>query len=182
MPNIHKNLLEKLAIYKKKHPQESKITDKFIDFVFSNPNCFSRRLEAGHLTTSCFLVGKEQSSCLLLHHKKLNKWLQPGGHLDGQSPQEAILKEIKEETGLQEVDFLQNEIFDLDIHFIAPYKDTKKHYHYDIRFLIGAKTENIKKNHESKAICWVQFDKLSKYTTERSILRMLQKFLNAEKL
>jgi len=80
-----KQLLEQLAGYRKRWPEEHETTDRFTRFVQSHENCFDRALTVGHVTGSAWIVDHEQRSVVLMHHRKLDRWLQPGGHADGES-------------------------------------------------------------------------------------------------
>ena len=176
MEKNQQDLLQQIKKYQLNYPQEIAITKKFTNFIKKNQNCFSAQLVKGHITASGFLLNQKKDSCLLVFHQKLQKWLQPGGHLENELPQTAVLREVYEETGLKFVSFLQKEIFDLDIHSIPTYKNTKAHLHFDIRYLLYIKTnQKIKKNAESKDIRWVKLKKIIDYTTEKSILRMQSK-------
>ena len=112
-----------------------------------------------------------------MHHKKLNKWLQLGGHCDGESDCLSVaVREAHEESGLQRVTPVSADIFDIDIHLIPPRHSEPSHYHYDIRFLMRAdSTAPLIQNQESIALRWVARDALHQLTTERSVTRMLDK-------
>ena len=80
-----RNLLEWLHKYRSTHPDEVETADRFIDFVESEPRCFERDCWAGHITGSAWLVDPAGEALLLTHHKKLDMWVQLGGHSDGDS-------------------------------------------------------------------------------------------------
>ena len=86
--------------------QEKAILERFIDFITTEKNCFERSSLHGHITASALLLNKSKNKTLLTLHKKLNKWLQVGGHADGcTQPEEVALKEAYEESGLVQIDF-----------------------------------------------------------------------------
>ena len=88
-----------------------------------------------------------------------------------------LIREVQEETGLRNINFLQKEIFVLDIHLVPLYKNNKEHWHYDLRSLLQERSlQKIKKNSESQNIQWVKFEAIKNYTKEKSILRMLYKY------
>ena len=150
---------------------------QFLDFISKNENCFLRENLQGHLTASAFVLNKAKTKTLLLHHAKLNRWLQPGGHADGDSDLAAVaLKETQEETGLKNLELIDYKIFDIDIHTIPQRKDVPEHLHYDVRFLIIAQeNEAFTVSHESTALAWIPLGEVVNYCNDASILRMVGK-------
>src|SRR5438045_3238802 len=131
---------------------EAQMLDRFRRFVATQPHCFERSLLEGHVTGSAWIVDADAAQVLLLHHRKLDRWLQPGGHCDGDSDVLRVaLREAREETGLQRLAPVSPALFDLDIHWIPQRGDVPDHWHYDARFLLrAAPNEEFKHNHESK--------------------------------
>jgi len=171
-----KQLLAQLAQYASSiyiTQEEQSTLTRFKDFVAQNPTCFERS-NAGHVTSSIWIVSHDKDKALLTHHKKLNIWLQLGGHNDGDHDCKAVaLKEAQEESGITTFNFLIPTIFDIDIHPIP----TKCAYHYDIRYLLQALPEaSYTVSEESHDLAWIPHDQLEKYTTERSVLRLNEKF------
>jgi len=135
-------------------------------------------LNTGHITASAWIIDNGGASALLVHHRKLNKWLQPGGHTDGSEDVAAeALREAIEETGLSTIRLATNQIFDLDIHQIPAHGAVTAHFHYDIRFLLIADMLlPITTSHESHDVKWFDFDQISRLTNHtRSIERMILK-------
>jgi 8-oxo-dGTP pyrophosphatase MutT (NUDIX family) len=116
------------------------------------------------------------AAVLLMHHKKLQKWLQPGGHCDGNSNFiEVAQKELWEETGLK-LNPVSSEAFDLDIHSIPASSAESAHLHYDWRVLFTADSRApMPKNDEGNLVKWVPLLEISEHTREESILRMVRK-------
>ena len=138
---------------------------------------FHRETLEGHITASAFIVSFDHHKVALLHHAKLNKWLQPGGHCDGNPDTWAVAqKEAQEETGISHF-ISQNEIWDVDVHWIPDRKDVPGHWHYDIRYLLQTQEgeETLRGNEESHAVKWVLGEELPLFTQESSIHRMWQK-------
>lgn len=142
---------------------------------------FYRSCMPGHFTASAWVLGSSGKHVLLLQHVKLNCWLQPGGHCDGDQDFLAVAtKEAYEETGLRHIKLMQEAIFDVDVHLIPPRKNELSHYHYDVRFLFEADDAVAPiKNHESEAVAWVPLDQVATLTQETSILRMVEKSIGS---
>jgi 8-oxo-dGTP pyrophosphatase MutT (NUDIX family) len=155
------------------------IKSRFLDFVASEPSCFLRSNLLAHITGSCWLLDPLQENVLLTHHKKLNKWLQLGGHADGESDiLHVALREAHEESGIVGCSAINEHIFDLDIHEIPEHKGVPAHFHYDVRFALSAPHKNFKISSESHGLAWVSIVKLaSDVSTHESLRRMAKLWL-----
>jgi len=173
---LHRDaLIEKLKAYRPEFKEEKDFRVLFLSFIKNNSNCFERSLLSGHITGSAWIINEQNTACLLTHHQKLNKWLQLGGHADGDPDIINVAnKEAVEESGLKSLNLISKEIFDLDIHTIPARKNEPEHYHYDVRFLFTADDkEKLIVSSESKDLAWVSYQKLEKVSQRnQSILRM----------
>lgn len=142
--------------------------------------CWQRSTLAGHITASAFVLNKSRSHALLLHHAKLDRWLQPGGHIDANErfPYESALREAREETGLSSLSLASTQLFDIDIHRIPARGADPAHLHYDVRFLIIAADESVALSEESLGFKWLPLEKIA-HEMEPSLARMAQKSLHA---
>lgn len=172
-----KSLLTLLRAYTPSDAHERAMWQDTILFVEAHPNCFERSLMKGHITGSAWIVSPDREQVVLIHHRKLDRWLQPGGHADGDPDVAAVaLREAQEETGLQSLKLLSPTIFDVDVHQIPAKGEAPAHYHYDIRFLFEADTsEAFQQTLETKDIKWVEIEKVPVFTTDLSVLRMIYK-------
>jgi len=175
---MHRNKL--LALLRGHQPstiEEQRASRQTIQFVESNINCYNRENPGGHLTASAWIINRNNSDVLLTHHRKLNKWIQCGGHADDETDIAAVaLREAREETGLKSLTSLSNKIFDVDVHTIPTYQNVTKHRHYDIRFLFSAdQNEPLTVSTESIALAWIPLHNIDAHTTSPSILRMVIK-------
>lgn len=152
---------------------------QMIKFINDNEACFERSLEIGHVTASAWLLNKDGSKALLMHHAKLNEWFQPGGHCDGNHDVlEVALKEAREESGVAQIHPVFEDIFDIDIHLIPENKSQKAHYHYDVRFLLQITSdEEVFGNSESKELRWITRNKNELLTDNPSVARMFNKWV-----
>ena len=159
-------------------PADEQTLTTYKNFVLQHPDCLERSLACGHLTGSCWLVNPSGDSVLLTHHKKINSWFQLGGHADSDSDLLRVaMREAYEESGIELISPISQEIFDLDIHLIPARKDEPAHYHYDARFLLRAGTDKFSISEESNDLSWVKIDNLEKVTQLPSMLRMRDKWM-----
>ncbi len=169
-------LTELLNHYQQRYPLEV-APNKCLEFVQSQPDCLSRNCyEDGHLTASAWVVNPRHDKCLLMHHRKIGKWLQLGGHLEhcGDLLSEAI-REVKEESGLAPSP-LTLDIFDMDVHQVPLYREEPAHFHYDIRFLLVAdELQTLQETAESNDLKWIYIEDVGNFTHEESVLRMVRK-------
>ena len=172
-----KNLRQLLKTYIQKNPYEVNAI-KMLNFFNNHSGCFEKDYLPGHFTGSAWIISPDKNKILMTHHKKLNMWLQLGGHADGETDLKSVaLKEAKEESGLNDFSILSEEIFDLDIHKIEPMNEDLEHLHYDVRFLLEAdpNEQNIIISEESYDVKWVSLDDVLEYNSEESISRMIEK-------
>ncbi len=175
--DLRSPLLAQIQRYLVNNTQAQPTVDLFREFVLNHPNCFSRELGVGHITASAWVVNSTNDSVLLVHHKKLGRWLQPGGHCDGDCDTLAVArKELLEESGLGTAALLHDGIFDLDIHQIPKRGNDPEHLHYDVRYCFVASNSFVPEcSHESNSVSWVFLAKLSAIANDESVLRMATK-------
>lgn len=166
-----------LHSYHTNNEDEILYKNKMLELLQSHPNCFERSCLHAHFTASAWVINQNKTHCVLLHHKKLNNWFQPGGHADGHiNLWEVACKEMAEETGITQILNENKIIFDIDIHTIPTHKGVQAHEHYDVRFLFIVPNETtLLQNEESNKLCWVPMADIENYTSEKSILRMVKK-------
>jgi len=119
------------------------------------PNAYRRSRLAGHFTGSAWLVDRDGGRVLLTHHRKLGRWLQLGGHADGDDDLARVaLAEAREESGLEGL-VVEPSLFDLDRHWIPERGEVPGHWHYDARFVVRAgREERFVVGEESLDLAW----------------------------
>src|SRR5215213_7002643 len=149
-------------------------------FFHDNPDCLDRSNLAGHLTASAFVIDRERGRLLLIHHKALGRWLQPGGHADGDPDLRAVARrEVLEETGLAALDLVTPRPLDLDIHAIPARGCVPAHFHYDVRFLFEADSDLALQgdDREVHGAAWVELSDLDRLGLDASVLRPARRIL-----
>jgi 8-oxo-dGTP pyrophosphatase MutT (NUDIX family) len=172
-------LLNLLAAYAPATPDEAAKQQEITHFVQTHTDCFRRELAVGHITGSAWVTSSDSAQTLLTHHRKLDKWLQLGGHCDGDRDNDVLavaLREAEEESGIRGIVPKIPDIFDLDIHLIPERGTESAHLHYDIRFwLVADSAAPLRITQESKALRWVALDEVQHLTQEESIQHMVAK-------
>jgi 8-oxo-dGTP pyrophosphatase MutT (NUDIX family) len=170
-------LLAELDAYAPQTPRERAMLVTLRAFVAEHAGCFERTHAAGHVTGSAWIVDPSRRSVLLVHHRKLGRWLQPGGHADGDPDVRAVaLREAIEETGLRTLEPATNGIFDIDVHAIPERGDEAAHLHYDVRFaFFGDPDEAPVVSPESHAVAWIRLEAIETYGIDDSVRRLVAK-------
>ena len=156
---------------------EGAMTEDGLRFIAAHPDVLLRTCLEGHLTGSAWIVNAERTRTLLTHHRKLGKWLQLGGHADGDPDLRAVaLREAEEESGLARLRLVSPAIFDFDRHRIPARGGEPAHWHYDVRFMIEADpADPLVVTNESKALAWVELAAVGGLNPGESIARMVRK-------
>ncbi len=154
-------------------PESNKARKRILEFLQTHPDALHRSCSTGHLTGSALIVDNSRNKVLVMLHKKLNIWLQPGGHADGEGYLSNVARrEAYEETGIRGLRLLTPGI-DCDIHRIPKFKKEEQHFHYDTTYLLLApEAATIKRNHESIDMRWVTLEELHELTQEERLLRL----------
>jgi len=171
------DLVKSLREYQTSFQEEKEFLERFLSLLKDLP-CYERTHLPGHITGSAWITDAAHTQVLLVHHAKLNKWVQPGGHADGdENILRVALKEAEEETGLKEFRIIDPYTpFDVDIHLIPARAEFPSHYHYDVRFLMEADPgKSIHVSEESHDVKWIRLHELEKFNQERSVVRMKEK-------
>ena len=178
-----KKFLDRLSVYQARFSWnvfEENESRKIRTFVEQNQEFMSRSNRSGHLTGSAWILNEARDAFLLHHHRKLDKWLQLGGHVDdGEDVAEASLREAQEESGIEGLKLISPDIFDVDVHEIPARLEESAHYHYDIRFLLQApkNADLIQQEVESLSLTWVPIKEFFGNPLFKSIQRMGEKSL-----
>jgi ADP-ribose pyrophosphatase YjhB (NUDIX family) len=170
-------LLAELAAYRPADEREREMLARLEKFVAGCADCFERTHLAGHVTGSAWVVDRSLRFALLTHHKKLGKWLQFGGHADGDDDVRRVaLREGLEESGLAHLEFARDGIYDVDVHDIPARGDEPAHVHYDVRYAFFAERSDVPQvSDESHAVAWIALDALDALGVDASVKRLAAK-------
>jgi 8-oxo-dGTP pyrophosphatase MutT (NUDIX family) len=178
-------LLDLLARHQRRFPQDRERAESIRRFVETHADCFERSCRDGHVTGSAWIADDTGDRVLLVRHRKLGAWLQPGGHADGDpDPAAVACREAAEESGLESlrlIDWWRDDSpsaqpFDVDVHRIPACPGEPEHVHLDIRFLLVANPgESPRSSPESDEARWVALDEVAVLSREPSLLRMAER-------
>ena len=161
--------------------EEAGDRDQIVAFVKRHERPFDRAIRDGHLTGSAITVSADGTRVLLLHHRKLERWLQPGGHGDpGETTGEQVaLREALEECGIVGLTLHPRapRPLDVDVHDIPARGDEPAHQHLDLRYLVvapaGARVSP--RLAELSEIRWVAWDETDPLGPDHGLRRALRK-------
>ena len=178
MFNLANELLDDVRACVPLDAREAAMRDRLAAFLAEyGVRAFDRATATGHVTASAWIVDPERTHAVLLHHRKLDRWLQPGGHVDGdRDVRRSALREAREESGLRSLRAIADEIYDIDVHRIPGRPDEPEHDHYDVRFALEADPrEPLRGNAESHDVRWIALVDLERYAIDESVRRLAAK-------
>lgn len=167
------DLREALAAYRPENAQGGTVLARFLAFL-DRPDPFLRRDPDGHVTASAIILRPSEDTILLVSHRKLGGWLQPGGHVEPDDPSvfAAAEREVHEETGVASLDSPRgNAVLDLDVHAIPAFGAEPPHIHYDVRFFLTTEDGGTL----AEGAAWFDFDAVSRVDRDGSLERAVRK-------
>jgi 8-oxo-dGTP pyrophosphatase MutT (NUDIX family) len=174
-------LADALAAHRSADAAEAADLQRIREFIGRHRDPFDRRIPEGHLTGSAFVISASGDRVLLLHHRKLERWLQPGGHADpGESDGETVaLREAREETGIEALALHPSapRPLDVDVHEIPARGSEPAHEHLDLRYLVLAPDASVPRRaaDESNDLRWFRWDELALLNLDPGLERGLSK-------
>ena len=176
------NLKEQIENYKTYNEQEEKDKEVMLKYLNSFDNVLTRENEFGHFTASAWVVNKEKTKVLMIYHNIYNSWAWPGGHADGESDLlGTAIREVKEETGVKNVNILKDDIFSLEIITVNGHvkrgKYVASHVHLNLTYLLEVDENEIliKKEDENSGVKWIDIKEVPKASTEEWIVENVYK-------
>jgi len=164
-----KSLLSELKTYCAFDDAEKIELERLVNFLENNTNVYSRENLTGHLTSSCWIVNKDRSKALLVHHNIYNCWAPLGGHADNEANLPSIaLKEAQEESGIQNVTLVDEKVLDIATFTVPEHMKRGKfiplHFHFDLRYLLEADENEdlVIAEREVSDARWFTLDEISK--------------------
>jgi 8-oxo-dGTP pyrophosphatase MutT (NUDIX family) len=156
------------------------VIDRAIELARLRDPTSRNRFDPGHFTVSGFVVSPDGSSLLLVHHRRLDRWLQPGGHIDpdDDSPMTAASREVLEETGIN-TEPIKGGLIDFDIHPIPPRAPEPAHEHFDLRFGFRALEVHVIADEEVNDAVWAPWSYIERFAVDDSVIRGAERLRRA---
>jgi len=170
-----------LAAYAPRDAQQAEQQAFFLAWIDAHPDAALRTCLDGHLTASALVLDAAGERVLLTLHRKLGRWLQLGGHCDGDTNlASAALREAREESGIADL-AIDPTPLDLDAHRIPARPGEPEHWHLDTRFLVRApQGASAQASEESLALRWFPRAETALTATDESLRRLLAQGLGQD--
>jgi 8-oxo-dGTP pyrophosphatase MutT (NUDIX family) len=174
--------LAELAAHAPADVREAESLDWMRRFVAAPGDPFARENPVGHVTASAVVAREGGDEFLLVYHRKLSRWLQPGGHVEHSdaSAFEAAVREASEECGIRPDAFaspLGARILDVDVHLIPARKSEAAHHHFDVRYLLttASETHLAASDDPTRPVTWRSYEEALASGVDESLTRALRK-------
>ena len=169
-----------VAEYTPDTPADLTLKARTLALLQTTPRPFSRLQYApGHITMSAIILDPKIASVLLVWHRKLNRWLQPGGHVEtDEEPLAAALRETEEETGIPQRHLrpVIKGLIDIDVHRIPAWQQVPTHEHFDLRVLLLSEVTQIRAGSDAARVHWLNISSADvDRVLDASIVRALRK-------
>lgn len=138
--------------------------------------------EPGHLTATAVVLHPRDDKFLLVHHRRLDRWLLPGGHVEGGDEfiWDTARREAIEETGIRLRNQDEPRMVGVDVHGIPPKRKEPYHLHHDLIFCFRAASEALNGSEETRAVVWCDLNEFDHYDLALSIRRSVLRALDHE--
>ena len=187
------DLREKIEKYVPYNEQEEKDKNTILKYMYTFEDTIKINNEFGHFPASAWVVNKERTKVLMIYHNIYKSWAWTGGHADGESDLLSVaVREVKEETGVENVKVLDDDIFSLEIVCVNGHvkrgKYVSSHVHLNVTYLLEVDENEIlrTKEDENSGVKWVPIDEVEVVSNERwvkeKVYRKLKEKLKEKKL
>lgn len=167
------NLIQKIEAYRPWNEQEAKDRELILECLRREPDIFTRKNVLAHMTASGWVVNPARDRVLMAYHRIFDSWSWLGGHADGQEDLLAVaVREVQEESGLQEVCPVSEDIFSLEVLTVDGHIKrgayVASHLHLNVTYLLEASDEEALsvKEDENSAVAWFGLQEAVKASTE----------------
>lgn len=182
------NLKQQIQNYKPFNEQEEKDKQTILNYIDTFDDVLTRNNECCHFTASSWAVNRERTKVLMIYHNIYQSWAWPGGHADGESDLlNVAVRELKEETGVENVKIVKPAIFSLEILTVDGHvkkgKYVSSHLHLNLTYLLEVAENEVlrKKEDENSGVKWVKIEEVEKMSEEKWMCERIYRKLN-EKL
>jgi 8-oxo-dGTP pyrophosphatase MutT (NUDIX family) len=161
--------------------EAAKSKELVLALLASSPEPFSRRqFNPGHITCTGLVLSPTQDSILLVLHRRLQRWLLPGGHVEPEDPLigDAGRREVVEETGAILRADTAPRLVGVDVHGIPPRRDEPFHLHHDLIFRFQAASDTFHTSEEVRDVAWCDVTAFDRYQLPFSIRRSYARALS----
>lgn len=179
------NWIDSIKKYNPYNEQEKKDKDIILQCIETFNNILTRDNEIAHITSSAFVVNKTKDKVLMIYHNIYNSWSWTGGHADGEEDLLAVaIKEVKEETGVKNIQPVISDIFSLDILTVIGHikrgEHVAPHLHLSIAYLVEAdeNEELVVKEDENSDVKWIPIEEVNTYSNEPHMQKVYHKLID----
>ena len=183
------NYKEAIMAYQPVNEQEEAEKRVILQYINEYPhNILLRENEFGHMTSSGFIMNKDLTKVLMIHHNIYNTWAWTGGHADGDEDLLYVaMKEAKEETGVEKIEPLMEEIASIDIlpvwGHVKKGKYVATHMHLSVAYILIADEDQALhiNEDENSGVKWIAIEDIEKYSNETEIISIYHKLIQKAK-
>lgn len=180
------NLAEQLKAYRPYNRQEERDRDLILSLLDTFDDIYTRNNPIAHMTASAWVVSKDRKKVLMAYHNLYDSWAWLGGHCDGDEDLlHVALREVREESGLENVNPVDGEIFSVEVLTVDGHEKrgeyVSSHLHLNVTYLLEADSSQpvINKPDENKAVAWFEPEEVYVRSTEPWFVERIYKKLNA---
>ncbi len=158
--------------------REARSRRQTLELLQGTETPFDRRhYDPGHVTASGLVLSPDSHSVLLVFHRRLQAWLQPGGHVDKSDPDvvTTAVREVREETGVTVANHSTPVLVAVDVHLIPANRREPAHLHHDLMFRFTATSETLEAAEEVRDVVWCPLHRLTDYPLDEPLLNGLER-------
>lgn len=182
------NYIEEIKQYIPTDEQEENDKRLMLEYIRLFDTILTRECEIAHFSSSGFVVNKKRDKVLMIYHNIYQSWAWTGGHADGQEDLlQVAIREVKEETGVQQVTPIQDTMISLEIlpvwGHIKRGKYVPTHQHLNVTYLLEVDEEETLaiKEDENSGVKWIPMNQIKEYSTEENMYFVYDKLIEKVK-
>lgn len=176
--------IDSIKMYIPYNEQEKKDREVILKCIDKFDDILTRDNEVAHITSSGFVVNRARNRVLMVHHNIYKSWAWTGGHADGEEDLLRVaIREVNEETGVNNIHPVSSEIFSLDVLTVLGHikkgRYVSPHLHLSVAYLLEAddREKLTVKEDENSGVKWIPIDEVNSYSNEPHMQKVYEKLI-----